>query len=130
MPRVFHLIKHVYSFYYLLSVKRTALHLTLRVTPQYVQAISSVGSILEYYDSDKRFPVLGFGGCPVPGSPALHCFAVNGQEDDPEVHGVDAILDVYRCEGCEDVAILLEGGRVRGDILQRGVHKSDDVPVI
>lgn len=65
---------------------------------QYAQAISSVGSILEYYDSDKRFPVLGFGGCPVPNSPALHCFAVNGREDDPEVLGIDSILDVYRCE--------------------------------
>ncbi|CAN0236225.1 unnamed protein product, partial [Ectocarpus sp. 8 AP-2014] len=63
---------------------------------QYAQSISSVGKILEHYDSDKRFPVLGFGGCPIPGAPAIHCFAVNGREDDPEVHGVESILDVYR----------------------------------
>ena len=63
---------------------------------QYAQAISGVGSILEYYDEDKRFPVLGFGGCPLPGSPALHCFAVNGHEDDPEVHGIESVLDVYK----------------------------------
>ncbi|CAM9668630.1 unnamed protein product [Pylaiella littoralis] len=63
---------------------------------QYAQSISSVGKILEHYDTDKRFPVLGFGGCPIPGAPALHCFAVNGREDDPEVQGIEAILDVYR----------------------------------
>ncbi|CAM9101606.1 unnamed protein product, partial [Hapterophycus canaliculatus] len=55
---------------------------------QYARSISSVGKILEHYDTDKRFPVLGFGGCPIPGAPALHCFAVNGREHDSEVHGV------------------------------------------
>ena len=63
---------------------------------QYARSISSVGKILEHYDTDKRFPVFGFGGCPVRGSPAMHCFAVNGREHDPEVHGVESILDVYR----------------------------------
>eukprot|EP00903_Cladosiphon_okamuranus_P009585 g9125.t2 len=67
-----------------------------RVLNQYAQSISSVGKILEHYDTDKRFPVLGFGGCPIPGAPALHCFAVNGKEHDSEVHGIGAILDVYR----------------------------------
>ena len=55
-----------------------------------------MGKILEHYDADKRFPVLGFGGCPIPGAPAVHCFAVNGREHDAEVHGIEAILDVYR----------------------------------
>ncbi|CAM9291797.1 unnamed protein product, partial [Sphacelaria rigidula] len=67
-----------------------------RTMNQYAQAISSVGSILEYYDADKRFPVLGFGGCPVPNEPAQHRFAVNGNELDPEVEGVDGILACYR----------------------------------
>ncbi|CAM9341780.1 unnamed protein product [Scytosiphon promiscuus] len=63
---------------------------------EYAQSIFGVGSILEHYDTDKRFPVLGFGGCPVSGDPVLHCFAVNGNGENPEVQGVDAILDVYR----------------------------------
>ena len=28
----------------------------------YVQAIRAVGQVLEYYDTDKLFPVYGFGG--------------------------------------------------------------------
>ncbi|CAN0236864.1 unnamed protein product [Ectocarpus sp. 6 AP-2014] len=78
---------------------------TGRTLNQYSQSISSVGKILEHYDSDKRFPVLGFGGCPIPGAPAIHCFAVNGREDDPEVHGVESILDVYSRESLKWVQL-------------------------
>ena len=63
---------------------------------QYAKAISSVGSILEYYDEDKRFPVLGFGARPNSWSRPSHCFAVNGRENDPEVHGMASVLDVYK----------------------------------
>lgn len=52
---------------------------------QYGQSIQSVGNVLEYFDDDRRFPLYGFGGCPVYRSPASHCFAVNGNEADPEV---------------------------------------------
>jgi hypothetical protein len=31
-------------------------------TNDYITAVASVGSILEYYDSDKKYPVYGFGG--------------------------------------------------------------------
>ena len=34
---------------------------------QYQTAIDAVGSVLEFYDTDKVFPVMGFGGCPMPG---------------------------------------------------------------
>ncbi|KAF9352145.1 Copine-8 [Mortierella sp. NVP85] len=46
----------------------------------YSRAIRAVGHILQNYDTDKRFPVYGFGG------------KVNGQ---PEVEGVDGILAAY-----------------------------------
>ncbi|KAG0365468.1 hypothetical protein BGZ54_006487 [Gamsiella multidivaricata] len=46
----------------------------------YTRAIRSVGNILQCYDTDKKFPVYGFGG------------KVNGQ---PEVDGVDGILAAY-----------------------------------
>ena len=42
----------------------------------YTRAIRSVGSILEKYDTDKKFPVYGFGG-KVNGQ-VSHCFALNG----------------------------------------------------
>ncbi|KAG0245579.1 Copine-8 [Mortierella sp. GBA43] len=46
----------------------------------YTRAIRSVGNILQCYDTDKKFPVYGFGG------------RVNGR---PEVYGVDGILEAY-----------------------------------
>jgi hypothetical protein len=42
----------------------------------YTRAIRSVGNILQCYDTDKRFPVYGFGG-KVNGQ-VSHCFALNG----------------------------------------------------
>ncbi|CAN0027201.1 unnamed protein product [Ectocarpus sp. 4 AP-2014] len=62
---------------------------------EYGQAIQSVGGVLEYFDDDRRFPLFGFGGCPVYRAPASHCFAVNGNENDPEVEGIAGVLDLY-----------------------------------
>lgn len=42
----------------------------------YTRAIRSVGNILQCYDTDKKFPVYGFGG-KVNGQ-VSHCFALNG----------------------------------------------------
>lgn len=42
---------------------------------QYQQAIVSIGSILQDYDTDKMFPVYGFGGMLV-GEPVSHCFPI------------------------------------------------------
>jgi hypothetical protein len=47
--------------------------------------MKTVGSILENYDSDKKFPLYGFGGvCPMDNK-ASHCFALNGNIFNPEV---------------------------------------------
>ena len=55
---------------------------------QYLDALSACMSILENYDDDKNFPVYGFGG-KIPGCKQVsHCFALNGNIFDPEVHGV------------------------------------------
>ncbi|KAG0316913.1 Copine-8 [Dissophora globulifera] len=59
----------------------------------YTRAIRSVGSILQNYDTDKKFPVYGFGGR-VNGQ-VSHCFALNGNPQYPEVDGVDGILAAY-----------------------------------
>ena len=62
---------------------------------QYATSITSVGSVLEFYDHDKMFPLYGFGGKPVRGGPAEHCFPLNGNEGNAEVCGVNGILQTY-----------------------------------
>lgn len=64
---------------------------------EYLNAIRSVGSILQYYDSDKQIPVLGFGAAISPYSnKANHCFALNGNIFDPEVDGIQQVEEVYK----------------------------------
>lgn len=45
-------------------------------------------------DTDKKFPVIGFGGKLGPDQPANHAFAVNFQEQNPEVDGMAGVLQV------------------------------------
>ncbi|KAG9306681.1 hypothetical protein G9A89_004228 [Geosiphon pyriformis] len=59
----------------------------------YQRAIKSVGTILQAYDHDKNFPVLGFGG---KFSGILsHAYPLNGNHENPEVDGIDGILATY-----------------------------------
>ena len=64
----------------------------------YEEVITSIGSILQNYDTDKMFPVFGFGGkIRLPDgtlTPAQHCFPVYG--GGLEVHGIEGILQAYR----------------------------------
>ena len=62
----------------------------------YVRAITSVVDILQHYDSDKKIPVYGFGArLPPTYSHCSHCFACNGNFFDPEVEGVDGVINAY-----------------------------------
>jgi hypothetical protein len=65
---------------------------------QYQDAITAVGNVVQSYDSDKKFPVYGFGArCQQPDgsfSPVQHCFPVYGGGF--EVDGVDGILQAYK----------------------------------
>lgn len=67
---------------------------------QYHKALQSVGQILQYYDTDKQFPVFGFGSKLrtnlSQGNSATHCFALNGNIFDPEVDGLEGVLEVYK----------------------------------
>ena len=65
-----------------------------RLNP-YETAILAVGHVLEFYDTDRRFPTYGFGACPAGFPTANHCFALNGTEGYPEVEGVAGIMEVY-----------------------------------
>ena len=63
---------------------------------QYQQAILSVGNVVEPYDTDKMFPVYGFGArVRLPNgqfSPVQHCFPVYG--GGLEVQGINGIMQV------------------------------------
>ena len=61
----------------------------------YQKAILEVCDILLNYDYDKMIPVYGFGGKPHSCSRVNHCFALNEDEEDPEVDGLEGILEVY-----------------------------------
>lgn len=64
---------------------------------EYLNAIKSVGSILQYYDSDKNIPLLGFGAkIPPVNNRASNCFAVNGDIFDPECDGLDGVIAAYQ----------------------------------
>ncbi|CAM6094097.1 unnamed protein product [Calypogeia fissa] len=60
----------------------------------YQASILAVGEVLQYYDTDKRFPAWGFGGRPIDG-PVSHCFALNGNQQAAEVDGINGILYAY-----------------------------------
>ena len=46
---------------------------------EYLNVLRSIGSILEYYDTSKSIPCLGFGGeFDKKGDKTEHCFALNG----------------------------------------------------
>lgn len=77
--------------------KPSSLHYLDMQKNEYLKAINSVGSILQYYDSDKQIPVLGFGAeIPPYHKVANHCFALNGNIFDPEVDGIGGVVEIYK----------------------------------
>lgn len=57
----------------------------------YEKAISAIVGILSKYDSDQKFPVVGFGA--KYGGVVRHCFQCGPHE---ESHGVAGVLDAYK----------------------------------
>jgi hypothetical protein len=56
----------------------------------------AVGQVLEKYDTDRRFPVWGFGAALPPTGAVSHCFSLGANHSSPEVEGVSGILAAYR----------------------------------
>jgi len=54
--------------------------------------------VVEPYDSDRSFPVFGFGGIPrhLNLNSTNHCFAMNGNASNPEIVGIQSIVQTYR----------------------------------
>ena len=61
-----------------------------------MRATQAVWDILQNYDEDQKYPVYGFGARLPNTEGASHCFALNGDIFNPEVAGIDGILNVYR----------------------------------
>ncbi len=64
---------------------------------QYQQAIQASASIVSFYDSDKKFPVYGFGAQYKGDSTGAvsHCFNLNFSNN-PEIDGVNGIIETYK----------------------------------
>ncbi|CDP15833.1 unnamed protein product [Coffea canephora] len=60
----------------------------------YQQAIMEVGEVIQFYDSDRRFPAWGFGARTFDGS-VSHCFNLNGIPTDSVVTGIEGIMAAY-----------------------------------
>ncbi|KAI4336399.1 hypothetical protein L6164_014930 [Bauhinia variegata] len=60
----------------------------------YQRAILEVGEVLQFHDTDKRFPTWGFGARPIDG-PVSHCFNLNGSSHYCEVEGIQGIMMAY-----------------------------------
>jgi hypothetical protein len=54
-----------------------------------------VGRVLEFYDSDRMFPMYGFGGRLANGA-VSHCFPLTGDASSPAAAGVQGMLQLYR----------------------------------
>jgi len=61
---------------------------------QYVTAIRAVGDIIQDYDSDKKFPALGFGARVPPDGLVSHEFFLN-LTSNPYCDGIDGVLAAY-----------------------------------
>jgi len=62
----------------------------------YEQALSAVGQIVEDYDSDKQFPVLGFGARIPPLGVVSHEFHVNFNTQNPYCNRIEGVIAAYR----------------------------------
>jgi len=75
---------------------RESLHY-MHAANEYLNAIKSVGSILQYYDHDKQIPAFGFGAAIPPYNQAAnHCFALNGDIFNPECDGIEGVVQAYQ----------------------------------
>lgn len=61
---------------------------------EYERTIAMVGDVLEFYDTDRQYPVYGFGA-QLPSGCVSHCFPLTGDDSAPEVGGVAGIMNIY-----------------------------------
>ncbi|KAK9293110.1 hypothetical protein L1049_021096 [Liquidambar formosana] len=84
----------------------------------YQQAIMEVGEVIQFYDSDRRFPAWGFGGKTYNGA-VSHCFNLNGSASGSEVEGVEGIMAAY-ASALHNVA--LAGPTLFGQVINKAAE--------
>ncbi|KNC75740.1 hypothetical protein SARC_11741, partial [Sphaeroforma arctica JP610] len=57
--------------------------------------MTAIGQVLACYDSDNKFPAYGFGARLPPDGEISHCFPLNWNEDQPEIHTIERVVDHY-----------------------------------
>ncbi|XP_077592098.1 copine-3-like [Stigmatopora nigra] len=63
---------------------------------EYLSAITAVGNVIQDYDSDKMFPVLGFGAQIPPTWQVSHEFPVNFNSSNPFCEGIEGVVQAYQ----------------------------------
>ena len=86
---------------------------------EYERVIRTLGGIISDYDTDKRFPVFGFGGLPSWLGKISHDFALNRHEEDPYIHTYEEIINTYKSTLC---SITLRGPTLFGPILRKQIN--------
>ncbi|KAK9286147.1 hypothetical protein L1049_014529 [Liquidambar formosana] len=84
----------------------------------YQQAIMEVGEVIQFYDSDRRFPAWGFGGKTDNGA-VSHCFNFSGSASGFEVEGVEGIMAAY-ASALHNVA--LAGPTLFGQVINKATE--------
>ncbi|CAO2832691.1 unnamed protein product [Amaranthus hypochondriacus] len=82
----------------------------------YQQAIMEVGQVIQFYDSDRKFPAWGFGGRMMDGH-ISHCFNLSTSSD--EVEGVEGIMAAYN-SALQTIA--LSGPTLFGNVVHRAAE--------
>ncbi|KAG6646184.1 hypothetical protein CIPAW_08G175800 [Carya illinoinensis] len=84
----------------------------------YQKAIMEVGKVIQFYDSNRRFPAWGFGGKTFDGT-ISHCFNLNGSAGSFEVEGVEGIMSAY-ASALHNVT--LAGPTLFGQVIKRAAQ--------
>uniref|UniRef100_A0A8C5G6X8 Copine-3 n=1 Tax=Gouania willdenowi TaxID=441366 RepID=A0A8C5G6X8_GOUWI len=63
---------------------------------EYLAAIWAVGNVIQDYDSDKMFPVLGFGAKIPPTWQVSHEFPINFNPENPFCAGIEGVVAAYQ----------------------------------
>jgi hypothetical protein len=91
---------------------------------QYQRAISSVGSVMEPYDSNRQFMAFGYGGMMPYHTVVNHCFPLNGNEALPHIFGGAAgLLTAY---GNVMPSIKLSGPTLFAPIINKAASFADN----
>ena len=93
-------------------------HLNPSGKNDYEKAISSIVGILSKYDTDKKFPVLGFGA--KYGGVIRHAFQCGPTE---EVYGVQGVLDAYH--GVFKSGLVMSGPTVFDEIIRTAAARAE-----